>query len=242
MKCGGQNKNFPDGGYGDAVAYFDEDWSGAARCRPVEWQTPYSIYTLDDYKRCVCDMEGDGEDDCGQEGDQNNNNDSNNGGDNSNNGGDSNNDDSNNGGDSNNGSDSNNGDNSSNSGNSSSGGSGVCPTGYSGLKANPGSSCQQYVHCWNGQIQGSPVSCPSDTLFDESTQFCNWEDQVSCAASVPDDSGSHDSDSGDSGDSGSGDSGSGNSASATCPDDYSGLKTQPNSSCSQYFHCWHGQK
>jgi hypothetical protein len=65
MTCGGQNKNFPDGGYGDAAAYFDEDWSGMVRCRPVEWQTPYSIYTRDDYKRCVCDLEGDGEDDCG---------------------------------------------------------------------------------------------------------------------------------------------------------------------------------
>jgi len=122
MTCGNQNKNFPDGGYGDAVAYFDEDWSGMVRCRPVEWQTPYSIYTRDDYKRCVCDLEGDGEDDCGQEGDSNNDNDdSNNDNDNSNSGDDSNSgdnsnngDNSNTGGDSNSGDDSNNNDNQNN--------------------------------------------------------------------------------------------------------------------------------
>jgi hypothetical protein len=64
MTCGGQPSAFPDGGYGDALAYFDEDWSGDEKCRIVKWQTPYSIYTMDDYKRCICDLHGNGEADC----------------------------------------------------------------------------------------------------------------------------------------------------------------------------------
>lgn len=55
MTCGNQLSAFPDGGYGDAVAYFDVDWTGDNKCRPVKWMTEYSIYTRDDYKRCVCD-------------------------------------------------------------------------------------------------------------------------------------------------------------------------------------------
>ena len=34
--CGNLSSNFPPGGYGDAVAYFDEGWGGI-KCRPVTW-------------------------------------------------------------------------------------------------------------------------------------------------------------------------------------------------------------
>jgi hypothetical protein len=64
MTCGGMSSGFPEGGFGDAFAYFDTDWSGGNKCAPVKWQTPYSIYTRDDYKRCVCDLTGNGEADC----------------------------------------------------------------------------------------------------------------------------------------------------------------------------------
>jgi len=63
MRCGGQKNLFPNGGYGDEFSYFDEGWSGI-KCIPVKWQTPYSVNTRDDYKRCICDIFGAGEDDC----------------------------------------------------------------------------------------------------------------------------------------------------------------------------------
>jgi hypothetical protein len=66
MTCGNQASQYPAEGFGDAYAYFDQDWSGAAKCRPVTWQTAYSAYTRDDYKRCVCDWIGNGEEDCPQ--------------------------------------------------------------------------------------------------------------------------------------------------------------------------------
>ena len=66
MTCGNLSSSFPTGGYGDAFAYFDQGWNGEAECIPVKWQTPYTVYTRDDYKRCICDYFGDGEADCPQ--------------------------------------------------------------------------------------------------------------------------------------------------------------------------------
>jgi len=66
MTCGNLSHNFPLGGYGDAMAYFDEDWTSTVNCNPVKWQTPYSIYTRDDYKRCICDHFGNGAASCPQ--------------------------------------------------------------------------------------------------------------------------------------------------------------------------------
>jgi len=66
MTCGNLSSSFPSGGYGDAYAYFDQGWNGEAECIPVKWQTPYTVYTRDDYKRCICDYFGDGEADCPQ--------------------------------------------------------------------------------------------------------------------------------------------------------------------------------
>merc|ERR1711920_744695 len=67
MTCGNLKSSFPTGGYGDAVAYFDKGWSSDKECIPVKWQTPYSIYTRDDYKRCICDHFGDKEKSCPQQ-------------------------------------------------------------------------------------------------------------------------------------------------------------------------------
>jgi hypothetical protein len=63
MSCSNQSV-FPTGGYGDAPGYFNQAWDGSAACIPVKWQTGWTIYARDDYKRCVCDFFGDGEADC----------------------------------------------------------------------------------------------------------------------------------------------------------------------------------
>jgi len=63
---------WPQDGYGSAYAYFTEGWENVngPHCTPVKWQTPYNVYTRDDYKRCVCDTAGAGADDCKFEGTQ----------------------------------------------------------------------------------------------------------------------------------------------------------------------------
>lgn len=66
MKCASMSPFFPDGGYGDAMAYFEKNWQNDGNCYPVKWQTPYSVYTRDDYKRCICDNFGNGEASCPQ--------------------------------------------------------------------------------------------------------------------------------------------------------------------------------
>lgn len=47
--------------------YFDKDWSNTNKCKSVDYATEYSVYTPDDYKRCVCDSWGAGKTDCGFE-------------------------------------------------------------------------------------------------------------------------------------------------------------------------------
>ena len=45
--------------------YWRKDWSSEApACKLASYETPYSIYARDDYKRCVCDLYGEGEKDC----------------------------------------------------------------------------------------------------------------------------------------------------------------------------------
>jgi len=41
-------------------AYYEWDWHWGSekRCMLVKWQTAYSAYVKDDYKRCVCDEVG----------------------------------------------------------------------------------------------------------------------------------------------------------------------------------------
>jgi len=89
MSCKDQSR-LPAGGYGDAPGYFHQAWDGSAACIPVTWQTGWTIYARDDYKRCVCDFFGGGEAGCPQadqaddsDNDQNDSDDSNNDGDNS---------------------------------------------------------------------------------------------------------------------------------------------------------------
>lgn len=61
---------FPPDGYGASqAAYFTEGWYwdvGPAHCTAVNWATAYSVYTRDDYKRCVCATAGAGAADCPQ--------------------------------------------------------------------------------------------------------------------------------------------------------------------------------
>merc|ERR1712110_1182331 len=63
--CKDQSR-LPAGGYGDAPGYFHQAWDGSAACIPVTWQTGWTIYARDDYKRCVCDFFGEGEASCPQ--------------------------------------------------------------------------------------------------------------------------------------------------------------------------------
>ena len=57
---------FPTGGAGDVPGYWEQSWQGATECRPVGYQTQYSMSARDDYKRCVCDKFGQGEASCPQ--------------------------------------------------------------------------------------------------------------------------------------------------------------------------------
>jgi len=78
LTCGDQIGYFPYAGAGDVIGHWAEDWSGAKACRPVSYQTGYAISARDDYKRCVCDLVGEGEADCpddGQTDDSNHNDD-----------------------------------------------------------------------------------------------------------------------------------------------------------------------
>lgn len=55
---------FPYGGAGDVPGYWAQNWSGATACQPVDYQTSYSMSARDDYKRCICDLFGEGAADC----------------------------------------------------------------------------------------------------------------------------------------------------------------------------------
>ena len=58
------SSHFAPTGSGATPSYFDQDWSGGAKCKLVTWQTGYSLYVRDDYKRCICDKFGRGASDC----------------------------------------------------------------------------------------------------------------------------------------------------------------------------------
>jgi len=64
--------SFPMGGTGEALGFFQngQDHNDVENeCKLVSWQTGYSMYARDDYKRCICETWGRGEDDCPQAGD-----------------------------------------------------------------------------------------------------------------------------------------------------------------------------
>lgn len=82
LSCANEG-SFPFGGTGDADGYFQNgrDVNNPGECELVSWQTGYSMYARDDYKRCVCETWGTGEADCPQVGgSDNNDNDDNDGG------------------------------------------------------------------------------------------------------------------------------------------------------------------
>jgi len=70
LGCGSQIGYFPYAGAGDVPGYWAQDWSGATACRPATYATAYSISARDDYKRCVCDLFGEGEADCPNDGEE----------------------------------------------------------------------------------------------------------------------------------------------------------------------------
>ena len=55
MSCANMGA-FPKGGSGTQPMYLDVGcWGNNVCCKVVAWETPYSLYAPDDYKRCVCD-------------------------------------------------------------------------------------------------------------------------------------------------------------------------------------------
>lgn len=70
LGCTGQGA-FQYGGAGDKPGYWFKKWNGEIACEPVGYQTAYSISARDDYKRCICELFGNGAADCpaGSEGD-----------------------------------------------------------------------------------------------------------------------------------------------------------------------------
>jgi len=59
----------------------------------------------------------------------------------------------------------------------------LCPSGYSGLQAS--FNCEKYFHCRNGEVISYLISCPVGTLFDNSTQQCNYDYNVTCGPPTP---------------------------------------------------------
>ena len=64
LGCKYMTPHFPSNGSASMLSYFDQDWSGKNRCKLVTWQTGYSLFARDDYKRCVCDKWGKGAANC----------------------------------------------------------------------------------------------------------------------------------------------------------------------------------
>jgi len=62
LGCGSQPNHFPWGSASNVASHWHISSNG--QCKPATWETPYSMYARDDYKRCVCDMFGEGADDC----------------------------------------------------------------------------------------------------------------------------------------------------------------------------------
>jgi len=50
VKCD-KMETFPSNSAGKVYSYFSNK-----TCKPVKWATQYSLYTRDDYKRCVCEV------------------------------------------------------------------------------------------------------------------------------------------------------------------------------------------
>ena len=52
MSCA--QKLFDTNGAGDVGSFWEADFSGADKCKLVSYETKFSVYNAEDYKRCVC--------------------------------------------------------------------------------------------------------------------------------------------------------------------------------------------
>jgi len=59
-------KSFPSGGTGSLAKGYFKPSTKEGECELVAGATQYSLYARDDYKRCVCETHGDGEESCPQ--------------------------------------------------------------------------------------------------------------------------------------------------------------------------------
>ena len=64
LTCGTSWAEFPWNGPSNQSSHFAPDWSTQKTCKLVNYETEYSIYVRDDYKRCICDTFADGQNDC----------------------------------------------------------------------------------------------------------------------------------------------------------------------------------
>ena len=54
------------GGSSDAPSFWEYDYE-EQNCYVVYYATIFSVYDQEDFKRCICDGKGNGEEDCPQE-------------------------------------------------------------------------------------------------------------------------------------------------------------------------------
>ena len=62
--CTPQTTPLPYNGGGNRLAYWNRNFNVNNQCELVSYETKYSIYKKDDYKRCICDWFGMGYSDC----------------------------------------------------------------------------------------------------------------------------------------------------------------------------------
>lgn len=138
-----------------------------------------------------------------------------------------------------------------------------------GFKIKPNTNCVEYVQCINGVNMGD-FTCNGNTIFDESAQYCNWPETITCVdVSCPptqqpvgtataaedggvgspggevDNAGEDTSTNG-----GVGTGGEDNSQALLeesddcenpCPPSYTGFRTRPGTLCKKYVQCDNGQ-
>jgi hypothetical protein len=65
MSCANYWSGFSyNGSHNMTPQYFVKKWGDSNKCDVVTYESSYNIYTADDYKRCICDLWGDGESSC----------------------------------------------------------------------------------------------------------------------------------------------------------------------------------
>mmetsp|Transcript_910 Transcript_910/g.1752 ORF Transcript_910/g.1752 Transcript_910/m.1752 type:complete len:881 (-) Transcript_910:121-2763(-) len=139
-----------------------------------------------------------------------------------------------------------------------------------GFKIKPNTNCVEYVQCINGVNMGD-FTCNGNTIFDESAQYCNWPETITCAEDVTcpptrqpvgtataaedggggDPGGEVDNVGGDPSTNGSGGTGGEDISQALleesddcenpCPPSYTGFRTRPGTLCKKYVQCDNGQ-